>query len=76
MPAHAIFDDLKPVQLNLDGEAREQLTALVRAEKSNKSAVVRRLIDQAYTAFLRNRLHSNEQFTKEKPVTEPADITA
>lgn len=65
MPAHPIFDDLKAVQFNLDGEAREQLTALVRAEKSSNSAVIRRLIDQAHTALLRSRLHSSEEFARD-----------
>ncbi len=73
MPAHPIFDDLKAVQLNLDGEARTQLTALVRAEKSNKSAVVRRLIDQAYAAFLRGKVHSSEELTKETSAADAAN---
>lgn len=65
MPAHPVFDDLKAVQFNLDGEARKQLTELVRAEKSSNSAVVRRLIDQAYAALLRSRVHLNEHSTSD-----------
>lgn len=65
MPAHPIFDDLKPVQFNLDGEARKQLIELVRAEKSSNSAVIRRLIDQAHAALLRARLHSSEEFARD-----------
>lgn len=72
MPAHPVFDDLKPVQFNLDGEARRQLLVLVRAEKSNNSAVIRRLIDQAHTAFLRAQLHQNEELTKDQPADRAA----
>ncbi len=73
MPAHPMYEDLKTVTLNLDGESRKQLVDLVRAEKSNKSAVVRRLIDRAHAAFLRNQVHSSEDFIS---VEQPADIAA
>lgn len=63
MPAHPIFEDLKAVQFNLDREAREQLVDLVRAERSNGSAVVRRLIAHAHAAFLCARLNQNQELT-------------
>jgi hypothetical protein len=75
MPAHAIYDDLKPVQVNLDGEARKQLDVLVRTHKSNRSAVVRLLIDQAHAAlFLRPQIHSSEEITE--GASEPESIAA
>lgn len=73
MPAHPIFDDVKPVQFSLDRQAREQLDTLVRTARSNKSAVVRLLIDQAHAAFLRDRLNQSEENTR---VLEPTDRAA
>lgn len=66
MPAHPVFDDLKAVQFNLDGESRRQLLDLVRSEKSSNSAVVRRLISHAHAALLRAKLHSNEELIRDK----------
>lgn len=72
MPAHPVFDDLKAVQFNLDGESRRQLLDLVRAEKSSNSAVVRRLISHAHVALLRARFHLNEELTANTPTDQVA----
>jgi hypothetical protein len=63
MPAHPIFDDLKAVSFKLDADSRDQLVALARAKKSNRSAIVRYLIGQAYDDFFRSRLHQSEEFS-------------
>lgn len=72
MPAYPLYEDLKTVSVNLDAESRRQLVILVGADKSNNSAVIRRLIDRAYADFLRQRLHQSVELTEESP----ADIAA
>lgn len=66
MPAHPMFDDIKTVSVNLDSESRQQLVDLVKIEKSNKSAVIRRLISRAHADFLRQRLHQNQELMQEQ----------
>lgn len=68
MPAHPIFDDLQTVSFKLDADSRDQLLALARAGKSNRSAIIRNLIGRAYDDFLRARLHQNEVCTQMAPV--------
>lgn len=72
MPAYPLYDDLKTVSVNLDGESRRQLVVLVRNDKSNNSAVIRRLIDRAYADFLRSQLHQSAELTTESPVDHAA----
>ena len=66
MPAYPLYNDLKTVSINLDGESRLQLVDLVQADKSNNSAVIRRLISRAHADFLRQQLDQSKELIGEK----------